>query len=55
MSTLTRWMLAVILHPRIYRLGKREAFHGYGMTYDHPESLRSTAYDIGRNQAEVWS
>jgi len=44
--------LAIVLHPRIYLLGRREAYSGFGMTYDHPYSLRSLAYDMGRNHGE---
>lgn len=44
--------LAVLLHPRIYLLGKREAHSAFGMTYNHPETLRSIAYDVGRTHGE---
>ena len=44
--------LAIVLHPRIYLLGRREAYSDFGMTYDHPYSLRSLAYDMGRNHGE---
>lgn len=44
--------LAVLLHPRIYLLGRREAHSAFGMTYDNPESMRSMAYDIGRTHKE---
>lgn len=48
-----RQYLAIIRHPRIYRLGRAEAFLSTGMTYGHPDSLRSVAYDTGRNHAEA--
>lgn len=44
--------LAVLLHPRVYLLGRREAYSSFGMTYDNPESMRSIAYDMGRNHGE---
>lgn len=44
--------LAILLHPRIYLLGRREANDAFGMTYSHPESIRSVAYDMGRNHGE---
>jgi len=44
--------LAIIAHPRIYLLGRREAFSMFGMTYDHPYTLRSIAYDMGRKHEE---
>lgn len=44
--------LAIVAHPRIYLLGRREAYSVFGMTYDHPYSLRSVAYDMGRNHGE---
>jgi len=44
--------LAVLFHPRIYLLGRKEADGGIGMTYGHPETARSIAYDIGRNHGE---
>lgn len=45
-------LLAIALHPRIYLLGRSEAYSPFGMTYDHPDSLRSIAYDMGRNHKE---
>lgn len=48
-----RFVLARIMHPRIYRLGISEAHSSLGMTYDDdPESPRSVAYDLGRNRGE---
>jgi hypothetical protein len=48
-----RFVLARFLHPRIYRLGIKEAHHSFGMTYDDdPWSPRSVAYDLGRNRGE---
>lgn len=45
--------LAIVLHPRIYLLGRSEAYSSFGMTYDdNPESMRSIAYDMGRNHKE---
>lgn len=44
--------LAILLHPRIYLLGRREAHSSFGVTYDHPYTLRSIAYDMGRNHKE---
>jgi hypothetical protein len=53
MLSLLHSLLAIALHPRIYRLGLNEARAGYGgMTYGHPYTLRSTAYDEGMNQAD---
>jgi hypothetical protein len=46
-------LLAIALHPRIYMLGRSEAFASYGMTYGHPESMKSIAYDMGRNHGEA--
>jgi hypothetical protein len=43
-----RAVLAVVLFPRLYRLGVRECFDSCGMTYGHPYSWRSVAYDTGR-------
>ena len=43
---------AITIHPRIYMLGRSEAFASYGMTYGHPESIKSIAYDMGRNHGE---
>lgn len=45
---LIKFPLARILHPRIYALGKAEADSAFGMTYGHPYTLKSTAYDLGR-------
>lgn len=47
-----RWTLARILHPRIYALGKEEAQGNVGMTYKHPYTLRSIAYDLGRSAGQ---
>jgi hypothetical protein len=47
-----RAVLAVILFPRLYRLGVRERFDSFGMTYGHPDSLRSVAYDTGRARGD---
>ena len=40
--------LAALLHPCIYWQGRREAGGTIGMTYGHPYTLRSRAYDLGR-------
>jgi hypothetical protein len=42
-------LLAAILHPRITRLGYIESDGDVGMTYGHPDTLRSRAYDFGRS------
>ena len=47
-----RAVLAVILFPRLYRLGVHECFDSFGMTYGHPDSFRSVAYDVGRARGE---
>ena len=44
--------IVILLHPRIYRQGRQEAFSSYGMTYGHPYTLKSLAYDFGRNKGE---
>lgn len=41
-------IVLAILHPRIFLLGLRECRSALGMTYDHPDTLRSRAYDKGR-------
>ena len=47
-----REILAVLLFPRLYRLGVRECFDSFGMTYGHPHSWRSVAYDTGRARGD---
>lgn len=47
-----RKYLAIVRHPHTYRQGRSEAFLSTGLTFAHPESLRSVAYDMGRNHAE---
>lgn len=49
---MTRHTLAKLLHPRIYRLGQAEAYDTIGRTYRHPDTLRSLAYDLGRESAD---
>lgn len=41
-------ILLFLLHPRIWMLGYRECESGFGMTYDHPDTIKSQAYDSGR-------
>lgn len=47
-----RRYLAIVRHPLVYRQGRREAFLSTGLTFTQPESLRSVAYDMGRNHGE---
>lgn len=47
-----RPVVARVMHPRIYRLGYREHHSAFGMTYRHPDTLRSIAYDLGRAEGE---
>lgn len=40
-------------HPRIFLLGAREYRSAFGMTYDHPYTSKSVAYDSGREAAHI--
>lgn len=46
-----RSIIAIIAHPFIYMRGISEAHGDIGITYGTPDSLRSIAYDIGREHA----
>ena len=45
-----KFVVARCLYPRIFALGFAEGEGSFGMTYNNnPNSLRSTAYDLGRD------
>ena len=45
-----KFIVAMYLYPRIFDLGYSEGEGSFGMTYDNnPNSLRSIAYDLGRD------
>lgn len=46
--------LNALRYPRIFALGWRESAGDCGMTYDdNPDSPRSSAYDLGRNDRRM--